>query len=138
MVLPDGKRHRRHGVRAIFDRRRMVGQDSHTHRLIPSGNLVEDRADTSLVEHLHTPFLQLRLPIVTRLVRSLHVQENKVFLAELLNSSIPFALIVSVPQTSDTGHLDFVQSAIDADAEDQVDGRNDGARLDAVGEELAQ
>ena len=117
-------------MRAVLDWGWMVRKQGDTNRFVPLFDLLEDGAQYALVDILHALLLKFCLTIVTSFVGSLHVQEDKILLLELLKGSSGLAFIVGVPQAGSARNFDLVKAAIDANAENQVNGRDDCARVD--------
>ena len=116
----------------------MVRKDCHAHRFIPLCHLIEDWTHGTMVEHLDAAFLQLGVTFVTSLIGCFDVEEDKVALAKFFDGSLCLCLIVGVPQTSCSRHLDLLQAAIDTYAEDEIDCRDHCSAVDLVGEELVE
>ena len=62
-------------------------------------------------------------------VAGFHVQEHKVFFTQCIEGSRGLAFVVGVVEAGGSLDLDYVQTGIMADAFDEVDGRDDAARL---------
>ena len=91
-----------------------------------------------MVEHLDAAFLQLGIALVTSLVGCFDMEEDKVALAKFFDGSLCLCLIVGVPQSCCSWHLDLLQAAIDTYAEDEIDSRDHCSAVDLVGEELVE
>ena len=72
---------------------------------------------------------------MTSFVGGFDVEEDEIFLLKLLDGSIGLAFVVGVPQSCRTGYGHLVEAAIDTNAENEVDGRNDCSSTDTFGEE---
>ena len=116
----------------------MIGEECDTNRFVPLLHLLQDAGNDTLVDGFHTGLLQLGLAIVSGFVGGLDVEEDEILLLELFDGSIGLPFVVGVPQSCCARHDHLIEAAIDTDAEDEVNGRNDSARVDTRREEVLE
>ena len=113
-----------------LERRGMVGQRKDP-VFIELLHPVHDVPDDELIEVLDGPDLVLHITGVSCFIRRLHVEVHDVLRLEREERMLRLADVVRVEPAGGAGHVDHLESGVDAEALGEVDG-GDHRALDAV------
>src|SRR5262245_33770491 len=92
--------------------------------IVASRHAFDHRADDFLVEVFQRLNLFLNVTHVAGFVDGFDMNENQIVLLERAHTVLTFTDIVSIEETGDTRHIDALESRIDAEAMNNVDGRD--------------